>query len=256
MHHHKHLQVKVVPPEARITLNRPPLNVLNMEMMEELACALGEVEKTDGARVLVLDGEGKAFCAGVDVKDHMGDSAGPMLELFHRVIRLLWHFKLPSVCAVRGAALGGGCELALSCDVVIASERATLGQPEVSVGVFPPPAVVLFTRLAGLAAAKELLLTGRVFESSEAQTFGLINRVVKGEDLDSEVAAVVKNLSKKSLPVLHMTREALLNSIGISMDDALARAESLYLGELMQLEDSAEGLTAFLEKRKPDWKDR
>ena len=122
--------------------------------------------------------------------------------------------------------------------------------------VFPPPAAVLITRLVGLTAAKELLLTGRVIGSPEAQRIGLISRVVEGEDIDGEVSAVVKNLSKKSLPVLRLTREAVLGSVGISMDDALERAESLYLDELMKLEVATDGLTAFLEKRKPDWKDR
>jgi len=256
MQSYKHLLIECTPPEVRLTLNSPPLNVLNMAMMEELERALGEAAHMDGARVLVMDAAGKAFCAGVDVKDHMGDSAGPMLKLFHRVIRHLWHYDLPTVAVVHGAALGGGCELALSCDIVIAGEEATLGQPEVAVGVFPPPAVVLFPRLCGLSAAKELLMTGRIIGADEAKRLGLVSKVAGQEALAEEVRTVVKALSKKSLPVLELTRQAMLGTLDLPIDEALARAESLYLEELATVEDSEEGLKAFLEKRKPVWKDR
>ena len=256
MQDYKYLSIKTTPPEVRLTLDRPPLNVLNMEMMEELERALGEAADAGGARVLVMDAAGKAFCAGVDVNDHMGDSAGPMLKIFHKVIRELWHYRLPTVAVVHGAALGGGCELALSCDVVIAGTEATLGQPEIAVGVFPPPAAVLFPRLCGLAAAKELLMTGRIIDAGEAERLGLISKVAGKEALGDEVQVIVKFLSKKSLPVLALTRKAILSTLDLPLDEALARAESIYFEELAKVEDSEEGLTAFLEKRKPVWKDR
>ncbi|MFQ6104409.1 MAG: enoyl-CoA hydratase/isomerase family protein, partial [Candidatus Glassbacteria bacterium] len=215
-----------------------------------------EAGETGGARVLVLSASRKAFCAGVDISDHIGDSARPTLEVFHRIIRELWSYRLPTVSLLQGPALGGGCELALSCDIVVATENATLGQPEITVGVFPPPAAVLFPRLCGLARAKELLLTGRVISAEEAYRLGLISKVVKEGELDNEQENTVKALAQKSLPVLMLTRKAVVGSLGVSLDEALSRTESIYLEELTKVEDSTEGLTAFLEKRKPVWKDR
>lgn len=256
MKDYEHLVVKVTGPEVRLTLDRPPLNVLNLEMMEELDSALTEIESVEGGRVLVIDAGGKAFCAGVDVRDHMGDSAKPMLELFHRVIRKLWHHPLPSVCVLKGAALGGGCEVAVSCDFVLALESATLGQPEVAVGVFPPPAAALFPKLCGLSVAKDLIMTGRIIDAREACSLGLVTKVVGEEELDIETAELVKLLSTRSLPVLQLARKAIYSSVDLSLDAALSRAESIYLDELAVLEDSEEGLRAFTEKRKPEWKDR
>ncbi len=256
MKEYRHLALKVTGPEARLTLDRPPLNVLNLEMMEELESALSDIEGAEGARVLVLDARGKAFCAGVDVRDHMGEAVKPMLDLFHRVIRRLWHYPLPSISVVRGAALGGGCEVAVSCDFVLASESATLGQPEVAVGVFPPPAVALFPRLCGLAAAKDLIMTGRIVGADEASSLGLVTKVAAEEALDIETAGLVELLSAKSLPVLRLVRKAILSSVDPPLDEALSRAESIYLEELTRLEDSEEGLKAFTEKRKPEWRDR
>jgi cyclohexa-1,5-dienecarbonyl-CoA hydratase len=256
MGNYRHLTVNISGPVARLTLDRPPLNVLNMEMLGELEGALTGIEGTEGPRVLVLDAAGKAFCAGVDVGDHMGDSAKPMLELFHRVVRKLWHYSLPSICVLEGAALGGGCEVAVSCDFVLALDSATLGQPEVAVGVLPPPAVALFPRLCGLAAAKDLIMTGRIVGAAEARDLGLVTKVVGEESLETETEKLVELLSAKSLPVLRLARKAILSSLDAPIDEALSRAESIYLGELTGLEDSEEGLRAFTERRKPQWKDR
>jgi cyclohexa-1,5-dienecarbonyl-CoA hydratase len=223
--------------------------------MEELARALDEAEAMEGARVLVLAAKGKAFCAGVDVNDHVGENAGPMLASFHRVVRRLWHHKLPSVALVEGAALGGGCEIALSCDIVIASGKARFGQPEIAVGVFPPPAVVLLPRLVGLGIARELIMTGRLIDAAEAARIGLVARVASEEEVEGVLGETVDALASKSLPVLRVTREAILSSLDAPLDLALAKVEALYINRLMKLRDSDEGLRAFLEKRKPDWKD-
>jgi cyclohexa-1,5-dienecarbonyl-CoA hydratase len=256
MTEYKNLELVLAPPLVRINLARPPLNVLGMEAMEELARALDEAARLVGARVLVLAATGKAFCAGVDVKDHMGEKAGPMLKIFHGVVKKLWHYDLPTIALVEGAALGGGCEIALSCDFVIASPKASFGQPEIAVGVFPPPAVVLFPRLVGLSVAKDLIMTGRIINAEEAAGLGLVQRVAEEGEIDGVLGKMVDALAAKSLPVLRATREAILSSIGIPLDLALSNVESFYLERLTKIEDSDEGLRAFLEKRKPNWKDR
>lgn len=256
MTEYANLELTLDPPVVRISLAKPPLNVLDMEGMGELARALDEAAVLEGARVLVLAAKGKAFCAGVDVKDHMGEKAGPMLRLFHSVILRLWRYELPTIACVEGAALGGGSELALSCDLVVASKRASFGQPEISVGVFPPPAAVLFPRILGLGRAKELIMTGRIISAEEALALGLIQRVAEEGALDAVLKDMVDALATKSLPVLRTTREAIVSSLQAPLDVALSRVEALYLEKLTKLEDCEEGLRAFVEKRRPQWKDR
>ena len=153
----------------RLILNRPPLNILNIEMMEEMVDALEGFSSDKGAKILVLMAEGKAFSAGVDVEDHMGDKAAPMIRIFHRIFELLETFECPTVALVGGAALGGGCEVATFCDMILASEKAKFGQPEIKVGVLAPLAVIRFPQLVGLAKTYDLLLTGESLGASEAR---------------------------------------------------------------------------------------
>src|SRR5579864_3980282 len=161
---------------ARVTLNRPPLNILNIATIEELHGAIEQAASED-AKVLVIGHQGKAFSAGVAIEDHTPDKVPEMLEKFHGLFRLLQSMAVPSVALVDGMALGGGCELAVFCDMAIASERATFGQPEIKVGVLPPVAAVLFPHLVGRNRALELLLTGKTIDAAEAKAIGLINQV-------------------------------------------------------------------------------
>ncbi len=234
---------------ARITLDRPPLNVLNLSMLAELRDALGAVR---GARALVLTGEGRAFCAGVDVGDHTGERVAVMLRRFHDVVDRLLSFDGPVVAQVNGAALGGGCELLLACDVVFAREGAKLGQPEVRLGVFPPVAVALLPALIGRQRAMDLLLSGRTIEAAEAAAMGLVQHVVPAERLDTDVRAYVAGLAGLSPAVLRLTKRSTLSD-RTRMRAAIDTAERVYLDELMTLSDAHEGLAAFLQKRPPVW---
>lgn len=241
---------------ARLTLARPPLNVMTIEMMAEINAVLARAAKNPSLKVLVLAGEGKAFSAGVAVEDHLGARAKPMLEAFHQIFRGLRALECVTLAAVHGAALGGGAELATFCDLVVAGERATLGQPEVKVGVFPPIAAIHYPGRVGVARTLRLLLSGEVVGAAEAERIGLVDRVVPADRLAEAVDAEVERFRAQSAVVLRLTKRAVRESLGVPFDQALATLEELYQHELMTTEDAAEGLRAFVEKRKPVWKDR
>jgi len=240
---------------ARLVLNRPPLNVLHIPMLQELDEVLTDLAADPELKLLVMTGEGKAFCVGVDVADHTADRVELMIEAFHGVIRKLLLLEVPVVAAVNGAALGGGCELLLACDLVIASEKAKLGQPEIRLGVFPPVAAALMPRLIGRQRALDLVLTGRVIGAAEAREMGLVGSVVPVEGFDEAIAEYVGSLSSLSRPVLRLTKRTVVEGMAESLWDAFDRAENRYLHELMELDDAHEGLAAFLEKREPVWRD-
>jgi cyclohexa-1,5-dienecarbonyl-CoA hydratase len=241
---------------ARITLNQPPLNIIDIPMLAEMHSALTRIHSENEAKVLVIDHQGKAFSAGVSIRDHTPDKVSEMIEKFHGMFRLLNSLALPTLALVDGMALGGGCELATFCDMVIASERATFGQPEIKVGVFPPVAAVVFPHLVGRNRALELLLTGNVIDAAEAKTIGLINRVFPTQDFHQKADEFIGKLTSLSAPVLRLTKRAVDRGLYTSMSEGITSVEELYLGELMQTEDAHEGLNAYLEKRKPNWKNK
>ncbi len=239
---------------ARITLNQPPLNIIDVPMIGEMHSALARVHSARDLKVLVIDHQGKAFSAGVAIKDHTPDKVEELIEKFHGMFRLLNTLAIPSVALVDGMALGGGCELAVFCDMVIASERATFGQPEIKVGVFPPVAAVLFPHLVGRNRALELLLTGDVIDAAEAKTIGLINRIIPAQSFREKTDEFLGKLTSLSGAVLRLTKRAVDRGLYISVNEGITAVEQLYLGELMKTEDAREGLNAFLQKRKPIWK--
>ncbi len=241
---------------ARITLNHPPVNILDIPTMKEIVGVLDGLRSDKETKVLVFAADGKAFCAGVDVKDHTADKVDEMVEVFHRIFRLMWSLDIPTVAAVNGAALGGGCELVTFCDMIIVSEQATFGQPEIQVGVYPPVAVVTFPRLMPHMKAMELLLTGKVIDAQEAERLGIVNRVVPVESFEKEVSSFVGKLTALSGAVLRLTKRATLQGLSLSFEEALAGSEDIYLNRLMKTEDATEGLQAFMQKRRPVWKDR
>ncbi|MFQ5614481.1 MAG: enoyl-CoA hydratase/isomerase family protein [Anaerolineae bacterium] len=242
---------------ARLTLNKPPLNVIDIPMMAEMVAALESLQDRAGVRVLVVQAAAgsKAFSAGVDVADHTADKVQDMIYGFHRIFRLMDDLNIPTVAVVERAALGGGCELAIFCDMVVASERAKFGQPEIKVGVFPPIAAVMLPRLIPHGPALELLLTGDTIDAAEAYRLGLVNRLVPVEELAAAADELIGKLAALSGSVLrHARRAAKLGANG-SFQGALAAVEKFYLEDLMQVHDAHEGLAAFMEKRAPAWRD-
>jgi cyclohexa-1,5-dienecarbonyl-CoA hydratase len=234
-----------------VTLARPPLNVLDLATIEQLRAALAPLAERRELRAAVLrSAVDRAFSAGVDVAEHAPDRAPRMLAAFHEVVRLLRDLPQTSVAAVDGVCLGGGCELAASCDLVLATAPSQFGQPEIDVGCFPPVAAALLPRLVG-RAAYELVLGGGPITAAEAARIGLINRVV--DDLDREVDTWLERIATKSTAVLALARKALRQSDGRSWTEALRTGEEIYRRELLVTADAEEGVRAFLEKRRPRW---
>jgi cyclohexa-1,5-dienecarbonyl-CoA hydratase len=241
---------------ARITLNRPPLNIIDIPMMTEMRRAVSQINSTPGVKLLIFDHHGKAFSAGVSVQDHTPDKVEKMLQEFHGIFRLLHSLEIPTVALVDGMALGGGCELAIFCDIVLASDRATFGQPEIKLGVFPPVAAVLFPRLIGRNRALELIFSGETVAAAEAKEIGLINKVFPAEHFREKSGAFLKNLLSLSGPVLRLTKRAVDTSLDRDLMEGLSAVEQIYLRDLMRTEDAREGLNSFLEKRAPVWKEK
>jgi cyclohexa-1,5-dienecarbonyl-CoA hydratase len=240
---------------ARISINRPPLNILNLETLLELTAALERARNDTSAAVVLITGVGdRAFCAGVDIKDHMPEKVSSTLPAFNKVFYSMESLDKPMVAVVNGVALGGGCELAMGCDMIIASERAQFGQPEIKVGAIPPVAVALLPKLVGYKKAIELVLTGDAITAAEAKQIGLVNKVVPPEKLEEATEELVAKLKENSPMVVKLTRMAFRQSLDLDFKNGLEKVTGIYLNLLMRTEDSVEGLNAFLEKRKPQWK--
>jgi cyclohexa-1,5-dienecarbonyl-CoA hydratase len=238
---------------AWLTLRRPPHNWLNIPMMEEINSALDSLQD-DPPNLIIFQAEGRAFSVGVEVADHMGDKVSKMLEVFHGIFRRMDELGVPTLAVVGGAALGGGCELAAYCDMVLASEKARFGQPEIQVGVFPPIAALAFPRMMGWKRAMELILTGEAISAKEAYEAGLVNKVVPQEELQKEAEEWAKRFSALSGVVLRLARKAVKEGWDTQQDAGLRRIEEIYMDELMKTHDANEGLQAFMEKRSPRWK--
>jgi cyclohexa-1,5-dienecarbonyl-CoA hydratase len=242
------------PPIARLCLDNPPLNVIDIPMMEELSQALADIEARSDISVVIFSGSQHAFSAGVDVAAHTPDKVEPMLAKFHSVIRALVASRKVTIAAVHGHCLGGGGELAMVCDLVYTSELATWGFPEIKLACYPPVAATALAALVGQKQAADLILTGRTITGKEAAAIGLANSVVPEIDLERTVQEAVEHLTALSPAALAITKKAIYAWDSIHFDKGLARAEKIYLEELMKTEDAQEGIKAFLEKRRPQWK--
>jgi cyclohexa-1,5-dienecarbonyl-CoA hydratase len=227
-------------------------------MMGEIGSALDECVNQRELVAIVFDAPPnvRSFCAGVAVEEHVEGTIYQMLESFHAIFRSLDHLAKPVIGVVDGAALGGGCELVAGCDIVIASERARFGQPEIKLGVFPPVACVLLPLIIGDKRARELILTGDLIDAAEAERLGLVNHVAPSKQLRQKTQGILSKLRELSGATLEATRRALDLGRGRSLDAVLTEVENIYLHELMKTEDANEGIRAFMEKRKPEWRNR
>src|SRR5919107_735787 len=255
---YRHIRFRVEDRVGRVTFARPPLNIFTIAMMREVDAALTECMGARDMVAVVFDSlEGsRAFSAGVSVEEHQPETVYQMLESFHAVFRTLEQMGKPAVALVDGAALGGGCELVAACDLVVSSTRARFGQPEIKLGVFPPVAAVLLPRIMGERRARELLLTGEIFDAQEAQRTGLVSYVVETAQLEPKLQEILGRLRELSAPALEMARRAMDAARGRHLLEALEGVEDIYLNELMKTEDAQEGVRAFMEKRKPDWRNK
>ena len=251
---------------ARITINRPERrNAMSWEVMRELRAALDAARSDPAVRVVVLAGSGDdAFCAGADLGRMAGEGGGAgggflatheERGVLAEVFGSLWRLGKPTVARVQGWALAGGFGLALACDLVVASERARFGAPEVNVGLWPYMITVPMVRSMAPKQALELMLTGRVVGAAEGERLGFVTRVVPHEELDAAVADLTGALASKSPAVMKLGRDAFYAVWDMAASDALTHLHAM-LTLTAQTEDAAEGIGAFLEKRPPQWRGR
>ncbi len=252
----KTVEVSVAGGVRTLTLNRPPVNVLDLAMIQELCAAVAEAGRDPATRVLVIRARGKAFCAGVEVGDHTPDKAPAMIAAFTSLFQTMYASSVPTVAVVEGAALGGGAEVALFCDLVLMGPKGSFGVPEITLGFFPPIAAAALPRRIPRAVAMELMLTGDRIDAQRAFAVGLANAVLPAEGAEEAIQAFVGRVAKGSAAVLRLAVKAVDQTDGMPMPLALTHAGAIFLSELMPTADVKEGLASFFEKRKPAWKDK
>ena len=251
------IQVGLLGPVYSIELNKPPLNILDLAMIEEVLAALQAAEADPAARVIVFRGAGpKAFCAGVSIQDHTPDRIGEMIPRFHAIFRHLARTGKVTLAVVHGHCLGGGFELAAMCDLVVAAETAQFGQPEIKLGQLAPVAVVLLPYLIGYRKAAELLLTGTNIDARQAQALGIVNRVAPAEQVSQCADGLLQELLAQSGTALRLTKTILRRVAGLDFERALRESEDFFLQTLAKTDDAKEWIFAFLEKRGPQWTNR
>ncbi len=249
------IQVRREGEVASVLLARPPLNILDLAMMEELGSRLDRLAGDEGVGVVLLESATKdVFSAGADVREHLPATVERLIRTLERLVLQVIAFPHPTVAVVRGKCLGGGMELAMACDFVLAGDNATFGQPEISVGVFPPLAAALYPRLVGLRRTYDTVLTGRNLTAAEAASMGFVTSVHPEGQLEAARQDLVHALTSKSRIVLQHAKRATLEGYSLPLEQAVRASSDRYLRELMGTEDAVEGLNAFLEKRKPIWK--
>jgi cyclohexa-1,5-dienecarbonyl-CoA hydratase len=255
---YQHIKFRIDDRVARLTFARPPVNIFNIAMMREINDALNQCARQRELVAIVFDAAAdcRAFSAGVAIEEHISDTIFQMLDSFHAIFRNLEQIARPTIAVVDGAALGGGCELVAACDMAIASKRARFGQPEIKLGVFPPVAAILLPLVIGDKRARELILTGELIEATEAAQLGLVNYVLPSNELERKTSEILDGLRNLSAASLELTKRAIDLGRGRSLDAALKELEDMYLHELMRTYDANEGVNAFIEKRKPQWRDR
>lgn len=241
---------------AFITLSSPPLNILSMAMMDELTVALERAREDRAVLAVAIAAAGRAFSAGADIGEHRPEQAPGMIASFGRLFALLGAIELPLVMAVDGPALGGGFELALMADILLATERSTFGQPEIRLGFFAPVGVTALPARVGMQRAIEITCTGRTYTAAEMAEMGLVRRVVAPEQLEPALEAVLADLRRASPMIMRMNVRVLRQSLGQPFHVACPTAERIFLDELMATEDVREGIASFYEKRRPAWKNR
>jgi cyclohexa-1,5-dienecarbonyl-CoA hydratase len=242
----------------KITLDSPKANIIEANMLHEISHVLEGPAAEKDLKLLVFEGAGKHFSFGASVPEHTKENAAMMLKAFHAVFYRLATLAVPTMAIVRGQCLGGGMELALACNFIVADMTAMFGQPEIILGVFPPPASVMLPRKVGQTYADDLVLTGRSIDAQEARRIGLVTLLVEEGHEAWGVAEkwIEKNILPKSASSLRIANAAVRKDFFRGIWDDLPKMEGLYLKELMESQDANEGINAFIEKRQPNWQNQ
>src|SRR5271169_3813423 len=245
------ITVSMQPASARIGLNNPPVNVIDIPMMDELRAALEQIDARSEISAIVFAGSERAFSSGVDIAAHTPDKVRGMLAAFHSVIRSVVSNSKLTIASVRRHCLGGGAELVLMCDIVYASPDSVWGFPEIKLACYPPVACIALSAIVGQKLAAELLLTARTLSGQEALEAGLVNGLAA--DPETLVAECVQRVSQLSPAALELAKKAFYAWDSIHFDKGLLRAEQIYFDELMKTADAQEGIRAHIERRRPVW---
>ena len=252
----KHLKFKKADGVARITLNRPKFNMMNIDMMTELNSLLEELLKDEELKCLAIYAEGRHFCTGVEVADHKPENVDDMIAVFNRIFELTEQLEVPILAVVQGYCLGGGMELAVACDSIIAAEGAQFGQPEIKVGFFPPYAAMRLPQLIGPAKAIEICTTGKFYSATESRELGFVGHVIPDDQLAGAADKMIKEITANSPLIIRLNKRAVKRHLGLAFKPALDGVSDLFLNTLMKTEDTLEGIASYEEKRKPQWKNR
>jgi len=241
---------------ARVILDDGKANILDSIMMGEITGFLAALKNKNDIKLITFEGGGNNFSYGASVAEHTKDKAAEMLEGFHKMFYSLIDLHIPALAKISGQCLGGGFELPLACNFIFTDKTAKMGQPEIILGVFAPPASVMLPLKIGYVRAEELLITGKIISADEAKSIGLVNEVFE-DKAALEVATdewIKKNILGKSASSLRFATKAARASFDFFMLKHLPHFSAMYIKELMETYDANEGIGAFLEKRKPVWK--
>jgi len=256
---YKHLILEKEDELAIVKINRPPVNALNSEVVTEIHQMFDELEKDEQVKVIILTGEGKAFVAGADISEMVDfgpEGGAEFSKKGQAAFDKIENTPKPVIAAINGFALGGGCEIAMACDIRIAVEGAKLGQPEVNLGVIPGFAgTQRLPRLVGKGKAKELIFTGNMVTAEEAEQIGLVNQVLTAEELMNTAKEMAKTIASKGPAAVRAAKLAINEGVNYELSKGL-EIENRAFAKLFETEDQKEGMKAFLEKRKPEWKDK
>lgn len=250
------LRLDIRPPVATIFLDRPPDNLLSIDMMEEVNGALQAIRRDRSAGVLVLRGADRVFSKGIDLEEHTRDRVQRLFQVYVRIFETIRLMDVIAVAAVEGEALGGGFELCLGCNLVVASDEATFALPEVERGIIPPIACIVLPRVVPRRRAMEWILTGNRIAVEQLYHDGVVNRILPAARFEEGLGAFLEELTSKSAPVLQLAKRAQYEAYYSTYEEALSRVQGLYLRDLVALDDAREGVRAYLEGRRAAWRHR
>jgi cyclohexa-1,5-dienecarbonyl-CoA hydratase len=256
MSDYQFLKVEKADGVARITFDRPKHNVLDIQMMNELITELKGLIADEQLKCVVLNGAGPSFCAGVEVSDHKPEMAPEMIETFNRIFEHIDQLEVPVIASVHGACLGGGMEVAIACDIIVAAQGALFGQPEIKLAFLPPYAAVRLPHLVGPSKAIEICTTGKRYSAEEARQMGMVAYAVADDQLSEATDGLIKEIQYSSPLIIRLNKRAVKMHLGMPLPEAVESVSDLFLNALMKTEDVLEGIASFEEKRKPVWKNK